>query len=189
MVLAVAAGCSTANLNTEYNKEVDFSSYKTFALLPFPSHVPGSAPGSAMGLGPLLQKTLRDTLVSKGFTEVPMSEADFTAGIRGEVNPQLRVHDYGYNYPVAPYWAGSYPYMRTTPMTSVSQYEEGVLIVEIFDAKTKELSWVGWSTRKRPEGASINAERVQAGIIQILSDFPPPSSRAKPLVNPSHNDS
>lgn len=169
-------GCATANLRTEYNKSVDFSQYKTFTVLPIPQHVQGAVPGAMIGMAPALEQTLRETLQSKGYTEAPAGEADFAVGIRGQIVPKTRVKDYGYYYPTGVNWASSYP--QYIPATSVSQYEEGTLIVEIFDAKSKELAWVGWNTVKRVEGAPINIDRVQQGIREILGRFPPPPSDA-----------
>jgi hypothetical protein len=56
----------------------------------------------------------------------------------------------------------------------VSEYQEGTLIIDIYDAAKKELVWHGWKSRKSlpidsPELPGV----VEQATVDILSNFPP----------------
>ena len=53
----------------------------------------------------------------------------------------------------------------------VERRSEKTLIIEIFDNRTKEMAWVGWSTREAT--GQVQAEKVQEIIRAILVEFPP----------------
>ena len=57
---------------------------------------------------------------------------------------------------------------------SVDQYQEGTLVVEVYDQKTKRMVWVGWVTARSPSRAK-EAERTQAALRSITDRFPPAS--------------
>jgi hypothetical protein len=54
----------------------------------------------------------------------------------------------------------------------VDQYEEGTLIIEIYDVDSKELVWVGWGQARKRSGGP-DPDRIKTGVDAILADFPP----------------
>ncbi len=52
----------------------------------------------------------------------------------------------------------------------VRSVEERTLSIEIYDNRTKELTWVGWSKSQR--SGEIKVEKLQEAIRAILAKFP-----------------
>ena len=56
----------------------------------------------------------------------------------------------------------------------VSEYQEGTLIIDIYDAAKKELVWHGWKSRKSlPSDSPELPGVVEQATVDILSNFPP----------------
>jgi len=176
LLLALAAfwpGCTfTPKVHTKPRAGVDYSRYRTFGLMPLPATGPASDPGLMLRLAEPARQAVVEALTAKGFTETDRADADFAVNLRGESLPKVEVTDWGYNRTT--YSRYGEPIPVHVGRVETRTYEERTLIVEVFDNRTKELVWVGWSKRKttRP----IKVENVQNGIRNILAEFPPAST-------------
>jgi hypothetical protein len=158
---------------SEFNEDVDFSGYKKFAILPLPTSIPGADPGIVLRTGKFVEDSTVRTLTQFGYEQVPLEEADFAVNLTGKVVPKTDVTDWGYTYPPRRGWYGYYtPYYYGGSNVTVDQYEEGTLIIEIYDAKTKEMAWVGWGVGRRKSGGP-DYEALDAVVTSILMNFPP----------------
>lgn len=70
-------------------------------------------------------------------------------------------------------WGRVSPYRNV----EVDQYNEGALILEIYDPESKELSWVGW-VKGRSRTTNVDIEKFQESVRAILQIFPPESETA-----------
>lgn len=170
--LFFVSGCQTTpKYNFESDPEVDFAAYKTFAMMPLPSKIPGAEPGLILRIGDVVKSTLEDELKGKGYKQVDIDSADFTVNVTGEIVPKVDVTDFGYmpyhTYPSARRWGYHHPYTTGYRDIYVDEYEEGTLIIAIYEAKTKKLAWVGWTTGRRdPRGPDPElAAKVVRGVI------------------------
>lgn len=170
------SGCQTTpRYNFESDPEVDFTAYKTFAMMPLSSQVPGAEPDLVLRVGDTVKSTLEDELKSKGYTQTDIDSADFTVNVTGKVVPKVDVRDFGYqpyySYSSARRWGYRHPYTVDFRDVYVDEYEEGTLIVEIYDAGTKELAWVGWtSARLNSKGPDL--ELVAEKVRGVIAAFP-----------------
>ncbi len=152
---------------------VDIQGYETFAISPLPDSIPGGDPGMMLRYGHVIEKGIRLALIAKGYTEAAsVEEADFAVNMKGHYVPKTKITDYGMGgmgYSRRGYWGGySYPYGGGI---DVDNYEEGTLILEIFDGKTKELAWVGWGVGRKKSKPSED-EAVYSTLEKILTSFP-----------------
>ncbi|MCS6918032.1 MAG: DUF4136 domain-containing protein [Chitinophagales bacterium] len=67
------------------------------------------------------------------------------------------------------YWYGGS--VRTTQV-HVDNYTEGTLIIDLVDARKKELIWEGRGTAE-VTSSTVSEERVTDAVNRILSEFPP----------------
>ncbi|MBL4575599.1 MAG: DUF4136 domain-containing protein [Opitutaceae bacterium] len=161
------AGCSTGpTISNTGNPDVNISSLDTFALLPLPSSVPGGDPASIIRYGKTAQDSLRSNFTTKGYSEVALEDADFTVNIKATVIPKVNVTDWGYGY--SHYgrhgsWGAS--------NVSVDSYDEGTLIIEVFDNVSKQLAWVG-SAKGRTKRKGMTLEELTILISNVLESFP-----------------
>lgn len=170
-VLAGALACSTVSVSTDYDPKTDFSSYRTYAWLP---RTP-EATGHPRLDSPLVQERVHSgidrALSAKGFS--PGGEdANFFVTYHLAVDRKLDVQTtYSSFY-------GLYGYRVAIPETTVREYDEGSLIIDVIDAAGKRVVWRGvGSGRLRGTSASQDPvqvqQRVYAVVDEVLAGFPP----------------
>lgn len=174
--MAFLFGCQTGpKISSEFNPEADFSNLSKYVLLPLPTDIPGGDPGMILRTGKMVEKATADALSAKGFERVDFEnadQADFTVKLTGKVVPKLDVADMGYQPRPVLGWYGFYQPFYYEREVYLDQYEEGTLIIEIYDTATKELNWVGWGVARKRSEAPEESE-IRAAVTSILADFPP----------------
>ncbi len=172
LMVLMAPACSKVSVHTQVDPSANFSTYTSFDLLPKggmdrpPNHVPRHM---RVVRDPLfhanVQEALQATLVKKGFTRAHGREdADLVIGYRTVVKDRTDI--------VAPIygttWRGR-PYVAQPG--HVHWYKEGTLVIDIIDARTKNMVWrgvgVGAMRDMRP------GDDLKSAVRAILKDVPP----------------
>ncbi len=183
----VLVGCATSpRVETEFDETASFAGYKTFAILPLPKTIPGADPGVMLRLGSAIEDAVATSLTAKGYTATTdAKQADIGVYVHGQVVPKTEVTDWGFT-PVHTTrgWHGSYPaHVYGGSNVTVDQYEEGTLVVEVYEVKSRDMVWVGWATARTSRDKEGQAERVRAAITSVLESFPhvgqAPAAQAK----------
>jgi len=177
IALALWAGCSTVQVQTDWNPSTDFSKLHSYAWL---TERPLQT-GDPRFDNPLVDQRIRsataETLATKGFAPAPQASADFlmayliTSQQKTDVNTVYESYGYGMRGFGGPGYARTY----------VTQYELGTLILDVLDPKTKTLVWRGsgsavLSETRTPEERD---KRVRAAVQEILAKFPPPAASTR----------
>lgn len=178
-VMALSA-CSTLKTNWDYNPDVNFTQFTTFAW------ATAANDGSQYHLDGLMdarvRRAINTDLSKRGLTKVSQDKAQLLVNYLTKVDTQLDVNTftnyYGYNpyYPYyAPGWGWGAPMMPAVTQTQVREYNVGTLIIDLVDAKTKALVWRGSASdivkdRKTPEERTVFINKV---VADILSHYPP----------------
>ena len=181
--LALFSGCVTGpEIKFEADRSVDVSGYKTYALVPFSKTAgisgQGADPGSSLKYAAPITSAIKAGLAAKGYTEaVDVNKADFAVNVRATIVPQTDVTDWGmgyggYNGFYGGYGGHGYWGYGGGYNVSVDQYNQGVLRIEIFDMKKKELVWVGWASDRLADKPDVN--KIPPIVTGILANFPPP---------------
>jgi hypothetical protein len=179
LILTMLASCAGNPPVTDYDPSIKFSNYKTFAYI---SDHPllraeGAESGSPLLEGRLIQVT-ENILSARGFTRIADREAAdialaFTVGGRDKI----RVNSYP--EPYRPYyggygrgWGGSY--YSTSTSTSVQQYTEGTLSIDIYDVSERKPIWHGKATKRITDKMQENAkDTINEIVASIMATFPP----------------
>ncbi len=171
------SGCATGpKISSQGNPEIDLSSYESYAILTPSRLVEGGNPGAGIKYGPIVKDALRTSLNGKGYREVGPEAADFTVVAKATIIPKTVVTDYGYDYGMIPgpgpygYRGPRYPYGSMGGGVDVTTFDEGTLILEVFDVESKQMAWVGWA--KDRVRKNVEPDLIQAVIAEILSSFP-----------------
>ena len=186
--LAFLSGCATGpEIKYEADRSVDVSSYKNYVLVPFSKTKgisgQGASPGDSLKYAAPITAAIKSALAAKGYSEVTaVPSADFAVNIRATVVPQTDVTDWGMGYAGYPGWrggayGGGYWGYGGGYNVSVDQYNQGVLRIEIYDAKKKELVWVGWATDRLDD--KPDTTKIPGIVSAILANFPPPPPELK----------
>ncbi|HXV27477.1 MAG TPA: DUF4136 domain-containing protein [bacterium] len=176
-----AAGCAGISVSSDYDSNANFTGFKTYdwaGLQPIT--------GNPRLDNDILHERIRNAVdrefAAKGYQKIAGGSPDFKVAYHVGLEDKIDVmtfnyYDYGY-----PAYYGTYGFrhqMGAWPasQTSVYQYEEGTLILDIVDPATKKLIWRG--TAKAEVSVSDSPEkkeaRIDKAVHKILLQFPPKS--------------
>ena len=169
LVLGFALACSSLRVNVDFDPEEDFGAYRTYTWFPREQRQQGDYRVD----NPLIDARIRDAvdreLAAKGYRKLQDRNPDFYVAFYLSVEDKMDVYTVNRGY--YDYWG----YGVSIPETRVRQYEEGTLVIDIADAREKELTWRGVGKgrlSRNPSPEQITAE-VDSAVKQILARFPP----------------
>lgn len=183
-LVLVACGSNVKN-TSQFNPAVSTVGWKTFSWI-------GDKPmvayeGDVTRRNPILEQQLQASvqaeLESKGYTFVPKG-GDFivayTVGVREGIDvretPAYNTSFYGgYGRHYGPYsgYRVGVGYDPFATNTTVDQYKEGVLAVDVYDAKTQAPAWTSRSTKRLSSSAPKHPEeKVREVVMTTFQEFP-----------------
>ncbi|MDI1257275.1 MAG: DUF4136 domain-containing protein [Flavobacterium sp.] len=165
LLLVILSSCASVQVAHDYDKNVDFSQYKTYAFY--------KAGVDKVEISDLDKKrilhAIEDELNAKGFTK--SEKPDVLVNIFTKSREQVEVNQfnagwgYGWGYGWNPYgWGG-----RTTVTSST----EGTLYIDLIDAKKKELIWQGEGTGELTKNVDKKEKVIKDFVAKILAQYPP----------------
>ncbi len=167
----VFAGCSQYDINYDYDVDSNFSAYHTYAWMPQKTAEGSTSASVAMQQNSLLDKRIRDAvdaaMATKGFT-VDVENPDVVVVYHTGMQNKVDVTDWGYSYSGSYWgWAGR--------DIDVYNYTEGTLLVDLVDAKKKELVWRGSASGVVQPGSTPEQiqQRLNDVTSQIFENYPP----------------
>ena len=187
IITILFGGCSTLEVQVDYNPKYDFSSLSTFAVVY--TNKNDQRDFSRARISQLLEAYMQN----KGYKSVDKSKADFYITMHLDVQKKSQVETnyetmginpvpymyLGIHRPIGVH-PGVYPSgmialepdVRVT--TSTHEYEEGKLVLEVFDVKKNEVVWQGIA--KDELSAEYSQEQKSAYINDVIAklfkDFP-----------------
>lgn len=165
LLFVIISSCSSVKVNSDYDKKVDFTPYKTYAF--YKSGI-DKVEVSDLDKKRILH-SIDDVLSAKGFTK--SETPDILVNIFTKEREQVDVNrynsswGYGWGYGWNPYlWGGN---------TSVNRYTEGTLYIDLIDAKKKELIWQGEGEGVLTKDTDKKDEKIKEFVSKILEQYPP----------------
>ncbi len=180
-----ATSCATsANVaaTSDFDHAVNFRAYKTWAW--YPKQANDTEGGPARGYESFTDQRIRDAvtkdLTAKGLTEVANNASPdvyVAYSVRVENKQQIAG---GYPYGGYPYYGygygfGGYPYGARA-----YNYKAGTVIIDIVDAKRKELAWRG-TGQAQLDNNSISEEETYRIVNSVMGNYPPTDQRRQAI--------
>jgi hypothetical protein len=164
LFLLVATSCSSVRVATDYDKNANFNSYKTFAF--FKTGI-DKAEISDLDKRRIL-RAIEAELLAKGFTK--SENPDMLVSLFTKSREKVNVYNngfgpYGYGWGWSPWYWNNY--------NSVSTTTEGVLYIDLIDANKKELVWQGQGTGYLTQNMQKKEERIREFVSKIMEKYPP----------------
>ena len=149
-------------VKTDYDRSANFSQYKTYSWkkvqTPDPLWVDR------------IKAAVDAALAAKGWTQVP-SGGDISI-VAIEINRnQQTLNTYYDDFGGGFRWRGLGDFGEST--TTSDTYTVGTLVVDLFDAKTKNLVWRGVSSGMLSDKSHKNIENLNRGVQKLFQHFPP----------------
>jgi len=174
--LFLSTGCETTSnapsvsgVGHEFDASFDFDRPETFAIV---------RPESGSPMSPILRRNiLTETatqLTNMGFREVSdPAKADLLVSAHGTSKRVVDSVTYSNVYYTRTYRRSSWVYFGGYPSQYITTREEGTLLLDIADAKTKELVWRGWGTRRFTLESEVTSAQIKESVRRLLRNFPP----------------
>jgi len=170
VALVVAGGAWAQDVKTDYDKAANFGAIKTFSLKL------GTGWGNQIGEKRVTEE-ITEALTAKGWKVVPEAEANAQVVLHGATETKRSLNTFysgmgGYGYRG---WGGMGG--TGTATTTESQYTVGTLVVDIFDAKAKNLLWRGVAQDELSDKTDKNIKKLGKASDKLFKDFPPGSAK------------
>jgi len=149
--LAVAAVAYAQKVTTDSNPAAPFASYRTYM---WTQGTPSPSPLSEQRIHAMVGTQL----AAKGINPVDQSPDLFVAThALTQDHPQLMVNGFGWGL------GGT---------ASVQQYTVGTLVIDLYDAKTRQMVWRGTASDSVSSKPEKNAERISKAISKLFAKYP-----------------
>ena len=164
LLLFAVASCSSIRVYSDYDKKVDFAQYKTYAYY---KNGIDKAEISDLDKKRIL-RAIDEVMTTKGFTKSETPDMLISINAKSEQNVNVNNFNggwgWGFGWGWDPFWGGN---------TMVSTSTDGILTIDIIDAKLKELIWQGEGTGYLTKNVDKKDENVKLFVTEILALYPP----------------
>lgn len=166
-ILAVG-GCSPYSIDEDYDPSTDFAKFKTWTWFTGPKP---SGPSLDDLTEQRIRKAIEGGLPHVGLTKGADGSTDLLVAYHVSIAQRIDVTpttvSFGYG------WGRGY--VGTSYGSEVRTYDEGTLLIDLLDAKTKSLVWRGTARatvyrNSTPEEREI---RIREAVQLILQQYPP----------------
>ena len=172
--LAVLGTAATAqDVKVDFDKDANFAALKTF------STKIGTSWNNQISEKRITAE-IEETLAEKGWTKVD-ANPDALVVLHGATQTKRTLNTFysggggwgGYGYRG---WGG---YGMGSATTTESEYNVGTMVVDIFDAKSKQLVYRGAASDEISDKPEKNVKKVEKAAAKMFKDFPPGSKEKK----------
>jgi hypothetical protein len=166
IVLFAASASFAQQIKTDYDRNADFSNYKTYSWEKVQTQDPLWVDR--------IKEAVDAALTAKGLT--PVESGGDVAIVAMETTQNQRTLNTFYDgFGTGWRWRGGGGFGDAT--TTVDTYKVGTLVVDLFDAKTKTLIWRGSSSDTLSDKSDNNIKNLDKGVKKMFDHFPPDAKK------------
>ena len=173
--LLLAAGCAGQQVTTDYSPATSFSQYKTFALVAPPDTA------AEQLLDQRVRSAVQAQLDAKGLSLADRENADLYVGygVVDKTHTKIYTYDNGWGWGGGRWGWGFHRFGVAWPMyvqRGIETYTDGTVIVNLIDAKTKQVVWEGEAddALSLPVANPVSATKdIDAAVGKLFAKYPP----------------
>jgi hypothetical protein len=170
--LGMGAAAFAQDVKVDFDKEANFSALKTFTVKV------GTSWGNPISEKRVVEE-IEQTLTEKGWTKAASDGADAVVVLHGATEKEKTLNTFysgmgGYGGYGWRGWGGA---GMGTATTTTSEYTVGTLVVDIFDAKSKQLVFRGTASDELSNKPEKNQKKLAKASDKMFKDFPPGSQK------------
>lgn len=163
MAISLATVSLANDVKTDYDRNADFSQYKTFSFEKIQTKNPLWADR--------ITAAVSSALAAKGLTQVS-SGGDISIIAVEMTRDQQTLNTFYDDFGGGWGWRwGGGGFGEST--TTTDTYRVGTLVVDLFDAKSKKLIWRGSESDVLSDKSSKNIKNLDKGVEKLFKDYPP----------------
>lgn len=164
VIISLAAISVAQEIKTDYDRNADFSRYKTFSFEKIETKDPLWVDRITAAVG--------SALTSKGLTQVE-SGGDIAIIAMGMSTERQTLNTFYDNFGGGWGWHRSGGEDFGDATTTTETYKVGTLVVDLFDRKTRALLWRGSASNTLSNSSTKNIKNLDKGVEKLFKEFPP----------------
>jgi hypothetical protein len=168
MAFFIVGSASAQQVKTDYDRSANFSQYKTYSWEQVKTRNPLDADR--------IKNAVNAALAAKGWSQVN-SGGDVSVVAMEITRDQQTLNTFYDGFGGAWGWrrfgAGGFAEATTTTET----YKVGTVVVDLFDAKTKQLIWRASASDTLSNNSDKNIKSLDKGVNKMFNHFPPDSPK------------
>lgn len=167
----VAGTAIAVDIKTDYDKEAKFAAYKTFSVKI------GTGWGNSISEKRAVDAVTK-AIAAKGWTPAAEDSADALVVLHGKSQQKQTLSTFydgwgGYGW----YGWGGGGMSMGSATTTTYEYTVGTLVVDIFDAKSKQLIWRGSAEDELKNTAEKREKQLNKATSKLFAFFPPAAKK------------
>ncbi len=170
------ASCSTVRVASDYDKDTNFSDYKTFAF-----YKPGIDKAEISDLDKKrVLRAVEAEMLAKGFTKSSNPAVLVSIFTKAKERVDVYQNNFGFNGGWGwgggfwGGWGGPWGWNNGFYNNTVSRTTQGTLYIDLIDANKKQLIWQGQGTAPLVTGdVDKREERINLIVKEIMEVYPP----------------
>ena len=174
ILLLLLTGCSTMKVAADFSEGTDFSNFRTFQYRESDTTFGDTSPF----VHQLIVDAIKGEMIAQGFTEVD-SNPDVYVSYYSRVDEQYvinttqRGYTYGRRWYQLRWQWGDGGIRRLNTTTTDTTYRRGTLVVDMWEARQKELVWRGIISDVISEDPGQDTDIITRGISRVFQKYPP----------------
>lgn len=169
--LLLLASCSPVKVVSDYDKEVEFTTYKSYAF-----YKTGIDQAQISDLDKRrILRAIDEQMQAKGFVKSETPDMLVSIFTRERERVDVYNNNFGYGWGWPGFWNPWFWGPAAGQNVSVST--EGALFIDLIDAKNKKLIWQGRGSGQlvSAKNAEKKEKRIEQFVTEILESYPPAS--------------
>jgi hypothetical protein len=164
VALLLASASFAQQVKTDYDRSADFSHYKTYSWEKVQTQDP-------LWSG-RIKEAVNSALAAKGLTPVASGGDIAIVAIEMTKNQQT-LNTFYDGFGGGWRWGGGFGNATTT----VDNYKVGTLVVDLFDANSKQIIWRGSSSDTLSDKSDKNIKNLDKGVEKMFDHYPPSAKK------------
>lgn len=169
LFLALLVSAFAQKVQTDFDHQANFSQYKTYS---WEEIKPANSLWDAR-----IKSAVDAQLAAKGWTQIASGgEVALVAIKTSQTQRTLQTFydGFGGGWGWRRFGGGGFGDATTTEQ----DYKVGTLVIDLYDAKTKQLIWRGSAEDTLSDSAAKNEKNLDKGVAKMFKDFPPGSAKS-----------
>jgi hypothetical protein len=168
LLCILSLGAQAQKIKVEYDKNVDYSKFKTFA---WGHHDAVSRPTLAL----VIASAIQEELTKRGLRRVE-SNPDVFIQMYGSIDSEMSVNYFDPLYSgmggIPSFDSGFVMWGAMPGGTNVVTVHKGQLVVDVIDASQKKLAWRGMATDKLSDKPEKLLQQVNTAVEKMFRQYP-----------------
>lgn len=165
--LAILTPALAQHVQTDFDHQANFSQYKTYS---WQAIKPENSLWDSR-----IKSAVDAQLAAKGWSRVDTDGAVAIVAVKTS-RTQRTLNTFYDGFGGGWRWRGFGGFGEST--TTENDYKEGTLIIDLYDAKTKQLIWRGSVEDMISDKAEKNEKNLDKGVAKMFKSFPPGSAKS-----------